>query len=76
MHNEQLHDLHASASIIRVIKTRMRGVGHVALVGAMRNAFRIFVRKPEGNSHLKVLGVDWRIILKCILRKGGGEVWA
>jgi hypothetical protein len=45
----------------------MRWAKHVALMGEMRNAYRILVRKPEEK---KLLGrqVYERIILKWIIR--------
>jgi hypothetical protein len=37
LHNEELHDLYSSSSIIRIIKeTRMRLVGYVARMGRER----------------------------------------
>jgi hypothetical protein len=49
MHNEELHDLHSSPSIIRIIKARrMRWAEHIARMGEKRNAYRLLVGKPEG----------------------------
>jgi hypothetical protein len=50
LHNEELHDLYSSPSIIRIMKSSrsMRWAGHVARMGAKRNAYRLLVGKPEG----------------------------
>jgi hypothetical protein len=49
LHNEELHDLYSSPSIIRIIKSkRMRWVGHAARMREKRNAYRLLVRKEEG----------------------------
>jgi hypothetical protein len=51
LHNEELHDLYCSPSIVRIMKTRrMRWAGHIAQMGEKRNAYRLLVGKPEGKT--------------------------
>jgi hypothetical protein len=47
---------------------RIKWVKNVACMMEMRNAYKIFIRNPQGKNHLGDLGVDGRIILKCILK--------
>jgi hypothetical protein len=52
LHNEELHGLYSSPSIVRVIKARrMRWVGHVARMGEVRGAYNILVGRPKGGDH-------------------------
>jgi hypothetical protein len=53
LHNEELHNLYSSPSIIRMIKSRrMIRAGHVERLGEKRSAYRILVGKPEGKKPL------------------------
>jgi hypothetical protein len=53
LHNEELHNLYSSRSIIRMMKSRrMKWAGHVARMGEKRNAYRILVGMPEGKRPL------------------------
>jgi hypothetical protein len=48
LHNEELHNLYSSQSIIRIVKSRrVRWAGHVARMGEKRNVYRLLVGKPE-----------------------------
>jgi hypothetical protein len=51
LHNEELHDLYSSPSIIRKMKAmRMRWAWHAERMKEKRNAYRLLVGKPEGRS--------------------------
>jgi hypothetical protein len=74
LHNEELHDLYSSQSIIRIIKARrMRWAGHVARMGEKRNAYRLLVGKPEEKRPLGRLRRRWVDNIKIYLLEIGWD---
>jgi hypothetical protein len=75
LHNEELHNLYSSPSIIRIIKSRrMRWAGNMARLWEKRIVYRLFLGNPEGirplgrprrswidniNIDLLQIGLDW-----------------
>jgi hypothetical protein len=78
LHNEELHNLYSSQSIIRMIRLRrMRWAGHVTRMGENKNTYRILVGKPEGKRPLGRPRRKWVDNIKMDLRKTGWNaiVW-
>jgi hypothetical protein len=78
LHDEELHDLYSSPSIIRVIKSKRRiWAGYVARIEAKRNAYSILAGKPEEQRQLGTPRRRWVDNIKMDLRSvGWGDmVW-
>jgi hypothetical protein len=78
LHNEELHNLYCSPSVIRMIKSRsMRWAVHVARMGEKRNGYRILVGKPEGKRPLGRPRRRWEDNIKMDVREigWGGVDW-
>jgi hypothetical protein len=75
LHNEDLHNLYSSPSIIGIIKSRKMGlVGHVARMGEKRNVYRLLVGKPEGKRPLGRARRKWMDNIKMDLLEIGLNV--
>jgi hypothetical protein len=76
LHNEELHGLYFSSSIVRVIKARRRRwAEHVARMVEVRGTYNILVGKPEGRRPLERPGRRWEDNIKMDIREiGFGDV--
>jgi hypothetical protein len=74
LHNEDLHNLYSSPSIIRMIKSRrVRWARHVARMVAKRNAYKILLRKSQGKRPLGRPRRRWVDNIKMDLREIGWD---
>jgi hypothetical protein len=73
LQSRKLYDLYSTSTIIWMIKSRMRWVGHVACMGDMRGTYTVLVGKVEGIDCLEDLGEDGMTAVKWIFKKWDGE---
>jgi hypothetical protein len=76
LHNEELHDLYSSPSIITIIKSRrMRWAGHVARMGRRGTLIDYWWESQRERDHSEDPDVDGWIILGLILERWNGVMW-
>jgi hypothetical protein len=61
---EEVYNLCSSVNIIRVLKSSVRCLGHVARIANMINAHRILVGKLERKLHLMKHARKWENVIK------------
>jgi hypothetical protein len=72
LHNEELHNLYSSPSIIRMIKSRRAILaGHVARMGEKRNAYKTVVGEPEVMRPVRRPRCRWVDNIKMDLKEKG-----
>jgi hypothetical protein len=70
LHNEELHSLYSSPSIIRLVKLwRVRWAGHVALMGGSKVHIGYWWGRQKVRDHWEDLDVSGWTILKRILER-------
>jgi hypothetical protein len=69
LHNENLNDLYCSPNIVRVTKSRMRWVGHVARMGERTGKCWVLVGNPEGKRPLGRRRRRWEDNIKMDLQE-------
>jgi hypothetical protein len=78
LHNDELHSLHSSPNIVRMIKSRrMRWVRHVAGIGEGRGVYIVLVGRPKGKRPLGRPRRRWEDNINMDLREIGidGANW-
>jgi hypothetical protein len=75
-HNEELHDLYFSPTLVRVIKIEKNEMGGVcSSVGEGRGVYRVLLGKPEGKRLLGSPRRRWEDNIRIDLQELGCGVW-
>jgi hypothetical protein len=70
LHNEELHNLHSSPSIVKIMKSRrMRWTGHVAQIGKSGMHIGYLLESQKERDHWEDQDIDGSTILKWILER-------
>jgi hypothetical protein len=72
LHNGELLNLYSLPSIIRMVTSKRKRARNVTHMGSKRNAYRTLV----GKLHLDDIDIGQSIILRWILEREDGMVWA
>jgi hypothetical protein len=78
LHNDELHSLYSTPTIVRVIKSRrIMMAGHVARMGKGRGVYRVLIGIPEGKRPLGRHRRRWEDNIKMDFREIGidGANW-
>jgi len=72
LHNEELNDLYCSPNVVRVIKSKRKGlVGQIARMWERRGVYRVLVGKREGKRPLGRPRRRWEDNIKMDLQEVG-----
>jgi hypothetical protein len=72
LHNESLNEMYSSTNIVRMRKSRiMRWAGYVARMGENKDAYRVFMGKPERKRPLGRPRLRWEYNIKMDIQEMG-----
>ena len=73
LHNEELNGLFSQSIMQGVKSKKMRGAGHGACMGGEERCIQVLVGNRTERDHLKVPGINGKIILRWIFGEWDGR---